>query len=89
MSSYDDYVLYENLPKTIKGMWESLKISSDDRFKFDMGDNFDVVTRKSTYNKADLIKNYEDLRNVISRYNGFYDSMKLTDGIWTIKGIDF
>ena len=87
--SVDDYVLYENLPKTIKGMWESLKISSDDRFKFDMGDNFDIVTRKSTYNKADLIKNYEDLRKVISRYNGFYDSMKLTDGIWTIKGIDF
>jgi hypothetical protein len=87
--SIDDYVLYEKLPKTIKGIWENLKISSDDRFKFDMSDNFDVVTRKSFYDKHDLIKNYDNLRNSISKYNGIYDSMELTDGVWTIKGIDF
>ena len=85
----DEYVLYENLPKTIKGMWESLKISSDDRFKFDMDDNFDVATKKSLYKKSDIIKNYNRLKEIITSFDGEYGSMKLTDGVWTIKGIDF
>ena len=87
--SVDDYVLYENLPKTIKGIWESLKLSLDDRFKFDINDSFDVVTKKSFYSKKDLIKNYDNLHAAVSKYNGEYSSMTLTDGFWTTKVVDF
>lgn len=81
----DEVLNYESIPDQMSELWHTLKLSNLPKFKFNMPKEGDPdLSRPTSYNvyeKADIIENYNELKELTSELSADLDFITVKNGM--------